>query len=63
MKGKRKKRPKIFQNFIQENSKEVQVDLMQCFFFKKYKYKAKQVFERAYYADFPSIDKAIHKFR
>ncbi|CDW91749.1 transient receptor potential channel [Stylonychia lemnae] len=63
LKGKRKKRPKIFQNFIQEQSKDVQVDLMKCYFFKKYDYRAKEIFERAYFVDFSSIEKAIHKFR
>lgn len=52
LKGKRKKRPKIFQNFIIEKSREIKLDLMRCYFHKKADYPAKQIFERAYYADF-----------
>ena len=36
---------------------------MRCYFHKKYKYNAKDIFERAYYADFNAIEKAIHKFK
>ena len=63
LRGKRKRRPKIFQNFIDEKARGVLIDHLKCYFHKKAEYPSKQIFERAYYADFSAIEKAIHKFR
>jgi len=36
---------------------------MKVYFPKKAKYNEKEIFDRAYYANFSAIDKAVHKFK